>query len=179
MVFSSACRPKAVAPSLTAGVPRVANGLPLNIKGPVSGLLVSPHSAGQSNHWVHTGRFYGGPQNADVIAVAFKKQNRILKRSEFLKISEVGKRCHSRLFILLYVARPQACSRLGLIVTKKVGSAVQRNRIKRLCREYFRHHRHRWSQPFDIVLIARRGAARATNAEIRLSLEKNFHQLPR
>ena len=113
-----------------------------------------------------------------MIAVPFKKQNRILKRSEFLYISEVGKRCHSKLFIMLYVEKPQACSRLGLIVTKKVGSAVQRNRIKRLCRESFRHNRHRWSQPFDIVLIARRAAAHATNAEIRLSLEKNFNQLP-
>jgi ribonuclease P protein component len=113
-----------------------------------------------------------------VIAVPFKKQNRILKRSEFLHIGEIGKRCHSRLFILLYVERPQTCARLGLIVTKKVGSAVQRNRIKRLCREYFRHHRPRWSRPFDIVLIARRAAARATNAEIRSSLDKNFSQLP-
>ncbi len=114
-----------------------------------------------------------------MIAVPFKKQNRILKRSEYLKISEVGRRSHSRFFILLYVERPQACSRLGLIVTKKVGSAVQRNRIKRLCREYFRHNLHRWSKPFDIVLIARKTAAQATNAEIRSSLEKNFSQLPR
>ena len=123
--------------------------------------------------------FIRGPQYAGVIAVPFKKQNRILKRSEYLKISEVGRRSHSRFFILLYVERPQACSRLGLIVTKKVGSAVQRNRIKRLCREYFRHNLHRWSKPFDIVLIARKTAAQATNAEIRSSLEKNFSQLPR
>jgi ribonuclease P protein component len=119
------------------------------------------------------------PQNADVIAVPLKKHNRILKRSEFLKISEVGQRCHSKFFILLYVERPQVRARLGLIVTKKVGSAVRRNRIKRLCREYFRLNRHRWPKPYDIVLIARRTAAQATNAEIRSSLEKNFCQLPR
>ncbi len=113
-----------------------------------------------------------------MIAVPFKKQHRILKRSEFLRIYEVGKRCHSRLFILLYTEGQQSATRLGLIVTKKVGSAVQRNRIKRLCREYFRYNRHRWSQPFDVVLIARRAAAGATNAEIRLNLEKNFRQLP-
>jgi ribonuclease P protein component len=114
-----------------------------------------------------------------VIAASFKKQDRILKRSEFLKISEIGRRCHSKLFILLYVERKQACTRLGVIVTKKVGGAVQRNRIKRLCREFFRLNRHRWSRPYDVVLIARRTAAQATNAEIRSSLEKAFYQLPR
>jgi ribonuclease P protein component len=114
-----------------------------------------------------------------VIAVPFKKQYRILKRSEFIRLSEIGQRCHSPLFILSYAEGCQGRVRLGLVVTKKVGSAVQRNRIKRLCREYFRHNRHRWSKPFDIVLIARRAAARATNAEIRSSLEKNFCQLPR
>ncbi|MBL0714457.1 MAG: ribonuclease P protein component [Desulfosarcina sp.] len=114
-----------------------------------------------------------------MIAVPFKKQNRILKRSEYLRISEIGKRCHSPLFILLYAEGRPGCARLGITVTKKVGSAVQRNRIKRLCREYFRHNRHRWPKPYDFVLIARRAAARATNAEIRLSLEKNFCQLYR
>ena len=114
-----------------------------------------------------------------MIAVPFKKQDRILKRSEFIRLSQIGQRCHSPLFILSYAQGRKGHARLGLIVTKKVGSAVQRNRIKRLCREYFRLNRYLWPIPFDIVLIARRVAARATNAEIRLSLEKNFRKLPR
>ena len=46
-------------------------------------------------------------------------------------------------------------SRLGITVTRKVGSAVRRNRIKRLAREWFRS-RSREFGSCDLVLIAKR-----------------------
>lgn len=56
-------------------------------------------------------------------------------------------------------------SRLGLVVAKKhVRHATQRNRVKRLVREYFRQHP--TGQPRDIVFLARRGIAELSNAEI-------------
>lgn len=57
-------------------------------------------------------------------------------------------------------------SRLGLVVAKKhVRHATQRNRVKRLVREYFRQHP--TALPQDIVFLARRGIAELSNAEIR------------
>ena len=48
--------------------------------------------------------------------------------------------------------------RLGLVVSKKVGGSPQRNRVKRLVREWFRMTRHRLDSPWDLVVIARPGS---------------------
>lgn len=47
------------------------------------------------------------------------------------------------------------CGRLGVTVTRKVGGAVERNRIKRLAREWFRGRRGEF-ESCDLVLIAKR-----------------------
>ena len=51
-----------------------------------------------------------------------------------------------------------APARLGLVVTKKVGDAVARNRIKRLCRECFRRSKDLLPDGVDLVVIAKNGA---------------------
>jgi ribonuclease P protein component len=51
-----------------------------------------------------------------------------------------------------------ACPRLGLVVTKRLGKAAQRNRVKRVLREFFR--RHKAALPAaDLVIMAKKGAA--------------------
>jgi ribonuclease P protein component len=52
-----------------------------------------------------------------------------------------------------------ASSRLGLTVSRKVGNAVVRNRVKRRIREWFRRERHEFEGVWDVVVIARREAA--------------------
>ena len=53
-------------------------------------------------------------------------------------------------------------SRLGVVASRKVGGAVARNRAKRRLREAFRRHRHEFSARGDVVLVARKGADRAS-----------------
>ncbi|MFO8111720.1 MAG: ribonuclease P protein component, partial [Desulfosalsimonadaceae bacterium] len=50
-------------------------------------------------------------------------------------------------------------SRLGVTVTKKVGNAVIRNRLKRIVREYFRRNRSRMKGSLDINVIVKQSAA--------------------
>lgn len=50
-----------------------------------------------------------------------------------------------------------ATNRLGLVVTKKLGSAVQRNRIKRVLREVFRRNRVLFPLGVDLVVVAKNG----------------------
>lgn len=46
--------------------------------------------------------------------------------------------------------------RLGLTVSRKMGNAVARNRIKRVVREYFRLHQYDFELPLDIVVVPKR-----------------------
>lgn len=46
-------------------------------------------------------------------------------------------------------------ARLGVITSKKIGSAVARARARRLLRESFRLHQHEVVRPVEVVLVAR------------------------
>ena len=66
--------------------------------------------------------------------------------------------------------------RLGITVSKKVGKATQRSRIKRHVREYFRLHRHRLSGSWDINVIAKKKAVKVSSGELKVSLEALFNK---
>jgi ribonuclease P protein component len=79
-----------------------------------------------------------------------------MRRADFVAASDQGERRSTRFFIVLLRDRKDGGpTRLGITVTRKVGSAVRRNRIKRLAREWFRQ-RGREFGSCDLVLIAKR-----------------------
>ncbi len=110
---------------------------------------------------------------------SFSKADRILKRPDFLQLSRTGKKIQNRNFIVYYSKGFHDRSRLGITVSKKIGSAVTRNRIKRLTREYFRHNRHSLQGAWDVNIIARKEAATLTSAEIFASFENLFKSIAR
>jgi len=89
------------------------------------------------------------------------KEMRIRRRADFVVVQTEGMKLHGRHVLALARKRsePLLPGRLGLTVTKKVGNAVIRNRIKRMLREWMRLHS--WVPAgWDLVLVAKDSAAR-------------------
>jgi ribonuclease P protein component len=93
------------------------------------------------------------------LSFTFKKTDRIRKRPEFLEISKSGLKIQDAYFIIYYSHGRFNRSRLGITVTRKVGRASKRNRIKRLVREFFRLNRHNFSGDWDLNVVAKKKAA--------------------
>jgi ribonuclease P protein component len=89
----------------------------------------------------------------------FKRHQRLRLRRDFQQV--FGQRCAvSNRYVVLYVARNElAWARLGIQVSRRVGGAVMRNRVRRLLREAFRLKRHELPDGIDIVCVARPVAA--------------------
>lgn len=91
------------------------------------------------------------------------------RRSEYLRAQESGRRVHTDSFVLL-VHGSDGTRQLGITVTKRVGVAVVRNRIKRLVRETFRLDREVFPEACQVVVIARPNAATLDLAAVRAEL---------
>ena len=87
----------------------------------------------------------------------FPKKYRLLKRFEFRRVENAGKRKRLDHVVVVFAENSGDSPRLGLVVSRRVGNAVIRNRVKRIIREFFRYHRLTLS-PVDVVVIARKGA---------------------
>jgi ribonuclease P protein component len=92
----------------------------------------------------------------------FPKAARIRRRREFLSLGRTGERRRTQSFIFLSQPAAAAVPRLGLTVSRKVGSAAVRNRLKRRLREVFRRHPDRLQFQSDVVVIAKVGAGNLT-----------------
>jgi ribonuclease P protein component len=94
------------------------------------------------------------------------KEMRLRRRADYLVVQSEGLKLHGRHVLALARKRsdPALSGRLGITVTKKVGNAVVRNRIKRMLREWMRLHG--WVPTgWDIVLVAKDSAARQLHPE--------------
>ena len=109
----------------------------------------------------------------------YPKAVRLRKRSEFIYTSTFGKRVQNRHFIAYFIPNHQRTSRLGITVTKRVGKAVERNRIKRSVREYFRLRVKDVENFLDMNVIAKKESAVLTSEEIFFSLDNLFHKIQR
>lgn len=110
------------------------------------------------------------------------KEKKILKAQEFKQTLKSGIKFVLPEVVLFSAKNDKDTSRMGLIVTKKIGNAVIRNKIKRRLREVFRktkHHYDEKKEPLDLVFIARANAKTASYEKLSQSFEFALHHLVR
>ncbi len=104
----------------------------------------------------------------------FGRDRRVLRRADYLQTYASGRRHVGRWLVFFVRSGPGPQARLGVTITKKTGSAVVRNRLRRRLRELFRR-----SAPFasavDVVVNVRPGAERTPFEE----LARDFERLTR
>jgi ribonuclease P protein component len=84
---------------------------------------------------------------------------RLSRSADFDRVVRHGRSLASREFVLYVFPREdQTPPRLGLSVSRKVGGAVERNRVKRLLREAFARESERLPPGTDAVVVARHEA---------------------
>src|SRR5215470_7038286 len=76
----------------------------------------------------------------------------------YQRVFEQGEKLVGSLFILYVLPTSEPYSRLGVAVSRRLGNAVVRNRIKRYLRETFRRHKALLVSSCDLVCVARRSA---------------------
>ena len=99
---------------------------------------------------------------------------RLKKRWEFNSVYRMGCKINTPHFLILRTENLKPQSRLGLTVSKKIGNAVIRNKVKRIIREFFRCNRFRFQKPVDISVIAKRGAGHFSTRDLWCELEILF-----
>jgi len=114
----------------------------------------------------------------------FAKTDRLLKRSEYMRLSkkrqpgstrtENSRTVFDPYFIVAFL--PGLCdrNRFGITVTRRIGNAVVRNRIKRAAREAFRHNNHLIGGNWDINVIAKKPSVEISSGRLQDSLKELF-----
>ncbi len=117
---------------------------------------------------------FGAPLLSDT--AGFSPDRRLHTAAEFGRVFAEPARSSDRYFTVLARPSGRAAARLGLTISRRAAKrAVDRNKLKRLARESFRHQEA--LPPWDFVVLARPAADRADRRELRASLDRHFAQL--
>jgi ribonuclease P protein component len=105
----------------------------------------------------------------------FPRTARLLRHTDFERVYKQGKRhfaAHMTVFYLRQITGGGL--RVGFTVGKAIGSAVERNRVRRRLREGVRLHRSELVAPVDIVINPKRSALKAQFSELESEIRRAF-----
>jgi len=111
--------------------------------------------------------------------LGFPRTLRLCKPGDFRRVYANGRRLGNEFFTINAEANALERARLGMsVAVRTLGSAVARNRVRRLIRESFRHHQAR-VPPVDVIVGVRTAARAASAAELRASIDRLWQKLMR
>lgn len=87
----------------------------------------------------------------------FPRQTRLLRAKDFASLHKLGRRSFTGHFIVYILPNGLQLSRLGISINVRTGNAVERNKLKRVLREFFRVNRSVIDTPIDIHIVVKRG----------------------
>ncbi len=99
------------------------------------------------------------------------QDERLKKSAQFALVRKSGKKAGSKHLAVYILANDTGKTRLGLAVSSAVGNSVERNRIKRLIREFFRFNKDRLQRSVDLLVTVRSGAGAALSVYKTVELE--------
>lgn len=109
-----------------------------------------------------------------------QREHRLTDKRDFQRIFHHGQSFANRYLVMYYLKnRSNDTFRVGFSVSKKVGKAVVRNRVKRLLREAFRLEKDRIEEPIDFVVIARPSAAELDFEKIQQNVQHLLRNMDR
>jgi ribonuclease P protein component len=100
-------------------------------------------------------------------SLCFSKVRRLQRASEFARVRDEGRAYRGHMLTLgVLIGSGSDAFRAGFITSRRIGSAVVRDRVRRRLREIVRRHQHEIIPGPWVVKIARTGAAAATYRQL-------------
>jgi ribonuclease P protein component len=99
-----------------------------------------------------------------------EKKHRIRKDMEFKKVYKVGRNYWNRNLVLYVSKNKLDNTRIGFTLTKKIGNAVTRNRVRRKMKEICRLNLNNMKQGYDLVFIAKKNTVNLSYDELEKSM---------
>lgn len=97
----------------------------------------------------------------------YPRELRLLKKRDFDRLFAAGRRVSRGPLRLVYLRRGVTGLRCGTVTGRRVGGAVERNRLRRRLRELYRLHRHHLVRPLHFAILGQQGAGRLGWDELR------------
>ncbi len=99
---------------------------------------------------------------------SYSPRERIRKKKDFSYLYKKGRLTRGTYFNLIFLPNGLSYSRMAVVASKKIGNAVQRNRVRRRVRELFRRNKELLTLPVDMIVVTKKGVQDASWENMRI-----------